>query len=116
MANLLKTGSDWLEGQRDLHLTEDVTYARGAVVLAAKATIGKSNFEIMDSSGFNVQNSTIDFLILESYLTSLLPPEIGDIITAAGKTYEVLSIPGLGHYRYSDSFNKTLRIYTKLVA
>ena len=53
-----------------------------------------------------------DFLILATELT-LGEPEAGDKIIADGRVYEVMSLAGQGHWRWSDSYRATMRIHTK---
>jgi hypothetical protein len=114
MTNLFKQGSDWLQSQRKTYLTEDIVYTRGATSLNITATLGRSEFERSESNGFAVQDEMIDFLISVADLGELSLPEVGDVITANSRTYEVNRIPGEGHFRYSDSYNTTFRIHTKM--
>jgi len=114
MSNLLKNASNWLEGQRNSYMTDSVTYARASVSLTVNATKGKTDYSQTDSNGFIVQSEAVDFLISVDDLT-LGVPEIGDKITDSVTVYEVQSLPGIGHYKYSDSFGKTYRIHTRAI-
>jgi hypothetical protein len=116
MSNLLKTGSDFLESQRKTFMTETVTYTRGEDSVSLAATIGKVPVESTDANGFTIQSEVVDFLITAADLIlddATVLPEVGDTITYGTKIYEVMNMPGMGHYRYSDSFGKTFRIHTK---
>lgn len=123
MTNLLETGSSWLADQMKSHASVDVVYERGAEQVAAKATIGKTEFELDDGSGVVVRIQSRDYLIHAADLQlsgSPTLPVAGDRIreTQGGTTfvYEVMAPGNEPHYRYSDAFRKLLRIHTKHVA
>jgi hypothetical protein len=122
VGNLLQTGSDWLAAQRKAHLASPVTYCRGSDEVEVQATIGQTDFEIEDASGFRVQAHVTDFLILTEDLVlagQKTLPEAGDRIKVPSDTetavYEVMGLAGEPPYRFSDPYRKTLRIHTKLV-
>jgi hypothetical protein len=121
--NLLRKGSTFLETQRQMFMTEDVVYRRGLQSVTLKATLGKSEFEVADESGFTVKAFVHDFLITAADLIlggSAVVPKIGDqvSVTRGGESvvFEVLTLPNGECWRYSDSFGKTLRIHTRQVS
>lgn len=123
MSDLLKKGSEWLETMRTNHLASPVTYKRGQGQVVVNATLGKTDYETSDESGFTVKAHTNDFLLIAVDLMiddDLITPKIGDqiIVTRAGAavTFEVLALPSGECWRYSDPFGKTLRIHTKQVS
>jgi hypothetical protein len=83
VGDLLDKGSAWLESQRSQHMTRDVVYARGAITLAVKATIGRTEYETDDGQVVRTEYTDRDFLIsvadlvLDGHLTV---PEDGDQI------------------------------------
>jgi len=123
MGNLLQWGSNWLEDQRTRHTTTAVTYRRGASQVEVLATIGKTEFEMENSTGILERTESRDYLILTADLVlDGLPtlPNRGDrvreTVGANIFIYEVMAPGGRPHYRYSDPYRKTLRIHTKHVA
>ncbi len=122
MSDLLNKGSAWLEGQRKKHATREVTYRRGADAVAVKATIGRTLFEQDDGAGVTVRVQVRDYLIDTVDLVlagnQTLPAKgdrIEEIDAGQKHTYEVLSLGGEQHWRYSDPYRRTLRIHTKLI-
>jgi len=120
MGNLLRDGLQFLEGQRRQHMAEEVTYQRGTDSVTVLATFGKTTYEVEASEGITVGAEVVDFLIAASELIiqeQPIQPKFGDQILVAGQgTYEVLDLPGAGCWRYSDPYQMTFRIHTKLVA
>ena len=124
MADLLKTGSDWLEGMRVAHASRTVTYYRGVNYVEVQATPGETTFEVDTEGGTIERIESRDFLILAANLILLgmeTLPHRGDRVKepagAGGSVlvYEVMS-PGDGPpWRYSDTYRKTLRLHTKLL-
>ena len=124
MTDLLKTGSDWLEGMRIAHASMTVTYYRGANYVEVKATPGETTFEVVTEGGAIERIESRDFLILAADLVLLgaeTLPHRGDRVKepvgASGSelVYEVMA-PGDGPpWRYSDTYRKTLRVHTKLI-
>ena len=122
MADLLQQGSDWLQAMRHEHLTGPVTYRRGADETTLNATIGQAEYESSDEYGIAVKTVAMDFLVRveDLRLAGLaVVPLPGDQIRLArdGKTlvFEVMSLPGQGHWRWSDPYRITMRIHTKEV-
>jgi len=123
MTNLLKTGSDWLEGMRKEHATSSVVYWRGVNSVTVVATIGQTIFAITDEYNVEVRTVMRDYLIQTADLIidgSVVTPARGDRIKeTVGESVYVYEVMGPGNnepeWRYSDDFNKTLRIHTKKV-
>lgn len=114
MADLLRKGSQWLEQMRKAHLSSPVTYRRsGQADLQLNATYGKTNYEVVDESGFTTGGHVWDFLILADELTNS-EPEPGDVIVADGRRFEVLAWGNdIRGWRWSDPYRQTYRIHTK---
>lgn len=124
MTNLLARGVDWLGTQRKTHMSDTVTYRRGAASVQLAATIGSTEFEQDDRAGLTTREQVRDYLIAAADLVlagATVLPARGDRIEeidAAGTThfYEVLPLGGgKQHYRFSDPHRVTLRIHTKLI-
>jgi hypothetical protein len=112
MANLLKTGSDWLEQMRTAHCSSPVTYKRDAQALEINVTLGRTDYEVATEGGLNVGAHAWDFLILADDLG--FEPESGDIIEADGQRYEVMALgDDTKGWRWSDPYRTTVRIHTK---
>ena len=111
MTDLLRQGSQWLEGMRTAHASSPVTYRRGETEVAVNATFGKTDFEIDDESGLTVGAHVWDFLLLADDLG--LEPEPGDVVAANGRRYEVMNLAAAGCWRWSDPYRQTYRIHTK---
>ncbi len=123
MADILETGSNWLQDQRKNHATREVTYRRGVDSVSVQATVGRTVFEQDDGSGVIVRTEVRDYLIdtVDLVLAGQPAlPERGDRVEEidAGKklTYEVMPLGTEPHWRYSDPYRKTLRVHTKHIA
>ncbi|HOQ06010.1 MAG TPA: hypothetical protein PKY88_12445 [Anaerohalosphaeraceae bacterium] len=120
MADLLQKGLQFMENQRRRHLAQEVTYQRGAESVPVLATFGKTTYEVEEAEGVTVGAEVVDFLIAAADLViqdQPIRPQYGDQIIVAGQgTYEVLDLPGAGCYRYSDPYQMTFRIHTKLIS
>jgi len=121
MADLLKTGSDWLGQMQQKHAAQPVTCTRqgSAQQVAIDATLGRTDYEVNDEFTGAVTAEAVDFVVPTADLSWI--PQEGDQfrLTYDDGTvgvYEVMSIPGEGHYRYSDPYHQRLRIHTKKVA
>ena len=122
MADLLQTGSDWLEDQRTEHCSKAVTYHRGGDSVQVQATIGRTEFEVQTEHGVIEKYESRDFLVLAEDLvlsSQQTVPQDGDRIKEAigGDTlvFEVMAPGEEPPWRYSDPYHKTLRIHTKQV-
>ena len=121
MADLLQTGSDWLEAQRHEHLSHAVAYCRGAESVEISATVGQTTFEVEREFGVERVESR-DFLIRSADLVLAgqpTEPQRGDRIKETlGGTLAVFEVMAPGNeppWRYSDPGRKTLRVHTKQV-
>lgn len=117
MADILKNAMSWLESQRKKHLTSSVFYKRKSDFVAVPATIGKTIFRIEDDYGRIVHYESRDYLISSSDLLIngiIITPEKGDEIIDDGFIYEVMAPANEPEWRYSDTYQNTLRIHTKL--
>ncbi len=120
MADLLETGSNWLQDQRTQHMSRSVTYERGIDTVALSATVGRTVFEIDDGRGVSQRHEARDFLVLADDLVlagSKTLPQAGDRVRETQGTtvfvYEVMAPGNEPVWRYSDPYRKTLRIHTK---
>ena len=116
MSDLLRTGATFLEAQRAAHMASTVTFRRGDTEAAANATWGRTDYEVEDEFGLIIVAQVTDFLIGATAYPLTGEPELGDQIAAGGVTYEVMSLGGQGHWRWSDPHRTTLRIHTKQIA
>ncbi|HOD84963.1 MAG: hypothetical protein BWX88_05182 [Planctomycetes bacterium ADurb.Bin126] len=116
MGDLLKSTVQWLGAMRTSHASSSVAYRRGEVEATVNATWASTTCEVEDDFGLRVQAMVTDFLILAEDLLPLFgAPEPGDRIAADGKLYEVLSLGGQGHWRWSGPHNVSMRIHAKEV-
>lgn len=123
MPDLLGKGAAWLEGQRRTHLTRSVTYRRGVQQVELPATKGRQVFELTDEQGFATRVETHDWLVTAADLVLIgepVTPKRGDQVLeqigTAVFTYEVLEMPGVPPWTWSDELKITRRIHTKLVS
>jgi hypothetical protein len=93
-----------------------VTFRRsGAADLQLNATYGKTNYEVVDESGFTTGGHVWDFLILAVDLFGI-EPRPGDVIVVDGRQFEVLALgQDFRGWRWSDPYRQTYRIHTKHV-
>ena len=122
MADLLQTGSDWLQQQRTRHMSRPVLYERGTSSVELPATVGRTLFETDDGTGVLERFEARDFLVLAEDLMldgQLTLPEPGDRVreTVGSQifVYEVMAPGNEPVWRYSDPYRKTLRIHTKQI-
>jgi hypothetical protein len=122
VGDMLRDASAWLESKRHEFLTTNVTYVRGGVSVALKATIGRTEFEQRDEYGVIERTEARDYLVRAQDLVLgdvETLPERGDEIIEAGDgklfIYEVMAPGKEPHYQYSDAYRQTLRIHTRFV-
>ena len=122
MADLLEQSSAWLDGQRKKFLAKTVTYCRGQAEAVVLATVGRTTFEVEDSTGVAERFESRDFIITAADLVlggEVVTPERGDRIeeTAGNQTlvYEVVGPGQEPCWRWSDPYRLALRIHTKQV-
>ena len=117
MGDLLSDAADWLGNTFSSHVSQSVTYSRGASSVAISATPGETELSTLDVNGFTLDFHSTDFIFPAADLdfgSGVVEPEEGDTISYAGRTYEVLSVPGARHFRYSDPYRTILRVHTKI--
>jgi len=109
--NMLADASSWLAGKLKECASSQVEYRRDAETLSVQAVFGRTDYEVQDESGLRVGGFVCDFLIAAADL--LWDPEVGDLIAAGGRKYEVLDFGSEGCWRWSDPHRTTMRIHTK---
>lgn len=122
MTDLLQTGAAFLANQLARHAAQQVVYQRGTDSVTLPATLGRTEYEQADESGFVTRFESRDYLVRAGGLvlagTPILP-EPGDRIleTVGGQTfvYEVAALPSGAHFKFSDPYRQLLRIHTKQV-
>lgn len=121
MADLIREGMERLADLRESFAAVNITYRRGGSSATVKATIGKTDFRVVDVEGNYVRVTERDYLIKAAALVlsgSPITPQRGDLIdVSVGEAvyrYEVHTLPGEQVYRPSDPAGVTLRIHTKL--
>lgn len=122
MPDLLKQGSDWLEGRRRAYAAGAVTYCRGEQSVIVQATVGTTTFEVETGYGAVERTESRDFLITAADLVlgdaEVLPvrgDQVKELIGSATVIYEVMAPGDEPPWRYSDPWRKTLRVHTKFV-
>lgn len=123
MANLLRTGAQWMSGKLKAEASELVTYTRASDSVSGGlyVTPGETRFEKLDSDGLSIEARVRDFtfeaadLVLSS--VTVLPAK-GDQIVMGTTTYEVLPIGGGELWRPCDRSEPAIRIrvHTKEIA
>jgi hypothetical protein len=109
---MLRRGQDFLNRQRERHLTEPVVYRRpGEADLPIAATLGATEHEGSDDYGATVRSRSVDFLVAADVL--LLEPRVGHQLIHDGRVYEVMDVHGDGPWRWSDPYRTTYRIHTR---
>jgi hypothetical protein len=119
MPDLLKTGEQWLAKMGKAHASIKIEYVRVEASVCVRATKGRSEFEVTDTSGQLLRVETHDFivqtddLVLDGFEAE---PKPGDLITEGEGIYEVSSPgPGLPHWRWAGLHRCRRRIHTKYV-
>ncbi|MCC7409096.1 MAG: hypothetical protein IT442_13595 [Phycisphaeraceae bacterium] len=122
MIDLLAQGAAWLDQMRLAHLSQPVTYERGADSVELAATFGTTSYEVTDDSGATVRAQAMDFIISAGDLVlhgEATQPHVGDRIRLTQGTtlrvFEVLDLAGSGHYRPCDPTGQMLRIHAKQI-
>ncbi len=118
MSDLTKTGTDWLQGQRLAHMSQTVTYERGAQSVVVSATRGSSSYDEVDENGIIHRHQTRDYIIRTAdmlFSGSPVKPQDGDRVLDGGQTYVVASLSGDPPWRYTDAHRSGMRVHTKLV-
>jgi len=123
MADMLRTGQEWLANLLKTYASSTVVYQRGTNQTSVTAIIGRTLMKIEDSyGGVHMQWTDRDFLIPPHELLlagSQILPERGDTIreTIDGIVYiyEVNTPRSEPPWRWSDAHRKLLRIHTKQI-
>ena len=106
-------------------MVRTVTITRAGVSATVSATKTNPDYEIVEDNGAAVKAESTDFIIRsEDYkvgtANAVVEPVAGDTITESlgGKTviYEVIDLPGVACFKYSDADRIALRVHTKLVS
>jgi len=117
MADLLKTGVEWLAAQAREHVSRLVTYRRGATVLTGvPAVVSSSVLRVADRNGnVRIVRTERDYLIWVDDLAALGQPADGDLIDDAtdGRRYEVRPVMSEPAWRYSDARHERFRVHCK---
>lgn len=120
--DLLRSANEWLQRTRTAYAATLVTYQRVSSSASFKASYGRATYTSTDNDGFQVVHESWDFLVNVADLEiDDVPtePGVGDRIIVGeledGLTYEVIAIPGMKHWGWSDSFQLTYRVHTKFV-
>jgi hypothetical protein len=121
--NVLDHGLTWLAESLKKHAARPVVYRRGAEEVTVQAIIGRTLLKLDDGyGGVRMVWTDRDFLIVAEDLVlagQRILPQRGDEIreVSNGKTvvYEVLAPGSEPEWRWSDPYQKILRIHTKRV-
>ena len=108
--DMIQTGLDWLNDQREAYLAGSVVYHRGAYsVTITNATKGKSRREDVSTFGNYIKAENVDWLIAAAEIvingSQVLPARYDTIVWTDGDDV----------FNYSDSAQKYLRIFTKQI-
>jgi hypothetical protein len=119
MRDMLKDGEQWLVGKQAASAAQVVVYSRASDSVSLPATIGRSQWEVPDTSGLLLRVESRDYVIETDLLllnSSPIEPAVGDLITESGFVYEVSPPgPGLAHWSWAGDHRTAYRIHTKLV-
>ncbi len=118
MPDLIADGATWLAAQRTAHLSRDIGYVTGATALALKASVGRTEFEVVGEGGVMERTESRDFLVATADLPAA--PERGDLVReTVGATvhlFEVMApVRGMPPWRWADAQRTAYRIHTRLV-
>ena len=106
-------------------MSRSVTIARAGVTATVSATKTNPDYEVVEADGATVKADSIDFIIRSTdyevgAANAAVEPAPGDTITESlgGKTlvYEVMELPGVSCFKYSDADRIAMRVHTKLVS
>lgn len=111
MSNMLNNGLDWLEQKMIDHCSGPAEYRRGSQCYPISAVFGKTDYELESDEGISVGAFVWDFLVSSDVLG--FEPEVGDIVAADSRRFEVMNLPGQGCWRWTSPNRKTYRIHTK---
>lgn len=122
MADLFATGAAWLADQLKEHGSQLVTYVRTPHVIEVSAIVGRKDVLVETSAGALERHEQWDFLIsAEDLVIAGNPtlPERGDQVKLPRAShvdvFEVMPLAGEDHWRWSDGYERLMRIHTKFV-
>lgn len=120
---MFKNMGSWLGALRKTNASSQVVYRRGDEAVTLSATVGKSEFDLVDGGGGVIRAEMRDYIVQASDLVlagQMTLPQDGDQIeeTIGDQTiiYDVVGPGGEPAWRFSDPWRSTLRIHTKAAA
>ncbi len=118
MADLIANGAVWLAAQRAAHLSRDIGYVTGATTLTVKASVGRTEFEVVSEGGVMERTESRDFLVATADLPAA--PARGDQVReTVGSTvhlFEVMApVQSMPAWRWADVERTAYRIHTRFV-
>ena len=115
MANLLKTGSDWLAQQLESSCASPIVVHLSTGDVACDAVYARTIDEDFDGQGTRTLSRSVDFIVSEDALP--VPPTTDDYITADGTRYQVSEYgQDANGWRWTDSHRNMRRIHTREVS
>ncbi len=118
MADLIANGAAWLAAQRAAHLSRDIGYVTGATTLTVKASVGRTEFEVVSEGGVMERTESRDFLVATADLPAA--PARGDQVRETVGTsvhlFEVMApVQSMPTWRWADAQRTAYRIHTRFV-
>jgi len=114
--DMIAAGLGWFEQQRRKHLCRDIVYTRKGIEYKMTATTARTIFENQGPTGILEKIVVMDFIISKEELAEIdFPPRKGDKISYNEETYEIMSLPGVGEFEYTDADRRAVRVHTKQV-
>lgn len=92
-----------------------ITYTRESTSIACTGVRSNHVDNSIDDEGVIHRSVSRDYLIPDAVFPFTERPRDGDMITDDGKTYLVQSMPGESPWRWSDPYQRVLRIHTKQI-
>jgi hypothetical protein len=124
VGDLLSRGARWLGEQFERHLSRTVRYTRSGAACSIRATLGRTEYQVDDTSGMVLRYTDRDYifradrLVLDGGRTLPAPGDrIEELDGEDGtlKTYEVMPLGDSQCYRFCDPQRHVLRVHTKLI-
>jgi hypothetical protein len=119
MPDLFAKAATWLANQCQQSLARPITYRRGGLSVVAKATVGRTNYEIDEGNGVMVRSQSRDYVMRAADLVLggvRVVPQRGDRIEESPDlVHEVVSVAGQNEWSYADPSRVLMRIHTKEV-
>ena len=117
MADMLADGAAWLAGQLSQSAGRAVVLSDGTDSITITATIGRSTFEGVNTSGVAEVWESRDFLVTTGDLDLGYPSHgwtVTDVIDGVEVVFEVRTPAGVPSWHYSDAFRQIVRIHTTI--